>query len=54
VVDEEEDYGLPVWAGVLPVSLVPGSPVPDPRLDPGSPAPPYVTGWRRSRPVAGE
>jgi len=31
-VDDEEDYDLPVWAGVLPLSLVAGAPVPDPRL----------------------
>ena len=31
-IDDEEDYALPVWAGVLPLSLVPGKPVPDPRL----------------------
>jgi nitroimidazol reductase NimA-like FMN-containing flavoprotein (pyridoxamine 5'-phosphate oxidase superfamily) len=31
-IDDEEDYDLPVWAGVLPLSLLPGGPVPDPRL----------------------
>jgi uncharacterized protein len=33
--DEEEDYALDVWAGVLPVGEVIGEPVPDPRLRPG-------------------
>lgn len=33
-VDEEEDYALDVWAGVLPLALRAGEPVPDPRLDP--------------------
>lgn len=28
-VDDEEDYMLPVWAGVLPLKLVPGEPVDD-------------------------
>lgn len=28
-VDDEEDYGLPVWAGVLPLRLTPGEPIPD-------------------------
>jgi nitroimidazol reductase NimA-like FMN-containing flavoprotein (pyridoxamine 5'-phosphate oxidase superfamily) len=28
-VDDAEDYALPVWAGVVPLSLVPGIPVPD-------------------------
>ena len=31
-IDDEEDYTLPVWAGVLPLRLVAGEPVPDPRL----------------------
>ena len=31
-VDEEEDYELPVWAGVVPYRLQAGSPDPDPRL----------------------
>lgn len=30
-VDDEEDYGLPVWAGVLPCTLAFGAPVADPR-----------------------
>jgi RimJ/RimL family protein N-acetyltransferase/nitroimidazol reductase NimA-like FMN-containing flavoprotein (pyridoxamine 5'-phosphate oxidase superfamily) len=29
VVDEPEDYGLPHWAGVLPLRLVAGQPIPD-------------------------
>lgn len=29
--DEEEDYALPIWAGVLPVRQVLGEPIPDPR-----------------------
>jgi uncharacterized protein len=28
-VDDEEDYALPVWAGVLPLTLTPGEPIPD-------------------------
>jgi nitroimidazol reductase NimA-like FMN-containing flavoprotein (pyridoxamine 5'-phosphate oxidase superfamily) len=34
-VDDEEDYALPVWAGVVPVRPVLGEPVPDERLLPG-------------------
>src|SRR4029078_9053413 len=30
--DAEEDYALPVWAGVVPLKLVAGKPVSDPRL----------------------
>ena len=33
--DEEEDYALRVWAGVIPVALAAGTPQPDPRLAPG-------------------
>jgi nitroimidazol reductase NimA-like FMN-containing flavoprotein (pyridoxamine 5'-phosphate oxidase superfamily) len=53
-VDEEQDYDLPVWAGVLPLALVPGTPVPDPRLDDSIPVPSYVAAWHRGRPAAGE
>lgn len=34
-VDDEPDYALPVWAGVIPVAQVIGTPEPDPRLTPG-------------------
>ena len=29
--DEPEDYALPIWAGVIPLTLNPGAPEPDPR-----------------------
>ncbi len=32
--DDEDDYALPIWAGVLPVSTHIGEPLPDPRLAP--------------------
>ena len=31
--DDDEDYSIPVWAGVVPLKLTPGVPIPDPRLD---------------------
>lgn len=34
-IDDEEDYALPIWAGVLPLRLVAGAPLPDPRLPEG-------------------
>jgi uncharacterized protein len=44
--DDEEDYGMNVWAGVLPLSMQPGTPVPDPRLKDGADAvPDYVLGY---------
>ncbi|MCL1602004.1 MAG: pyridoxamine 5'-phosphate oxidase family protein, partial [Actinomycetia bacterium] len=27
--DEPEDYDLPIWAGVIPLSITAGTPVPD-------------------------
>ncbi|MEZ5557536.1 MAG: pyridoxamine 5'-phosphate oxidase family protein [Pseudomonadales bacterium] len=38
-VDDEADYALPVWAGVLPVRTVVAAPEDDPRLNPGIRAP---------------
>ena len=32
-IDDEEDMDLPVWAGVVPLRLVPGAPDPGPRPD---------------------
>ena len=40
--DEEEDYDLDVWAGVIPYAQRPGDPIPDPRLGPGIPFPDYL------------
>ena len=48
--DEDEDYDLPIWAGVLPLALTPGAPVADPVLDPSVPAPRHVAAWSRPRP----
>jgi hypothetical protein len=45
--DDEEDYALSVWAGVIPLATQPMTPEPDPRLQTGIAAPPYVTGYRR-------
>ncbi len=47
VSDAEEDYALPYWAGVLPMRLMPQSPIPDERLSPGIPTPPEVLSYRR-------
>ena len=40
--DDEEDYALPVWSGVLPVAPQFGTPVPCPRLAAGTPLPAHV------------
>ena len=41
-VDDEEDYNLPVWAGVLPLSLEAKPPIRDSRLTDGIDVPEYV------------
>jgi len=45
--DEESDYSLPAWAGVIPIAGRAGAPVPDPRMAPGIAPPPYVTAYER-------
>jgi nitroimidazol reductase NimA-like FMN-containing flavoprotein (pyridoxamine 5'-phosphate oxidase superfamily) len=45
--DDEEDYDLPYWAGVVPLRLEPGELVPDPRLGAGIDPPGYLTDYRR-------
>ena len=44
---ETEDAVLPVWAGHLPLQLVPGAPVPGPHLPPGVPVPREIAAYRR-------
>lgn len=46
-VDDDEDYSLDVWAGVLPLVLTPGLPEADAKLDPDIPVPAYVKDYRR-------
>ena len=46
-IDDEEDYAMDVWAGVLPLSLATGEPIADERLDPSTPAPGHVTNYKR-------
>ncbi|WP_017315891.1 pyridoxamine 5'-phosphate oxidase family protein [Mastigocladopsis repens] len=45
--DDEEDYSLPVWAGVLPLQVVAGEAVADPRLNTGISLPDYVCKYTR-------
>jgi uncharacterized protein len=46
--DDEEDYTLPIWAGVLPLPVVAGAPIADPRLIPGLEPPAYLHGYSRN------
>lgn len=45
--DDEEDYALTNWAGVLPLSLDAHAPIADPRLPGGIQPPSYVRFYRR-------
>lgn len=45
--DDEEDYALPMWAGVLPLKLIAEQPINDPRLSAEIPVPDYVTNYKR-------
>lgn len=49
VIDDEEDYAFPVWAGVLPLNLVTGDPTSDARLAEGIEVPEYIRNYLRSR-----
>ncbi len=46
-VEEEADYALPVWAGEIPLRLVPAAPVDDVRLAAGVRPPSYATTYQR-------
>jgi nitroimidazol reductase NimA-like FMN-containing flavoprotein (pyridoxamine 5'-phosphate oxidase superfamily) len=46
-IDDEEDYALPVWAGVVPLRLEAGEPIRDPRLAGDVPVPDYARNYRR-------
>jgi nitroimidazol reductase NimA-like FMN-containing flavoprotein (pyridoxamine 5'-phosphate oxidase superfamily) len=45
--DDAADYGLHVWAGVIPLCVAAGSPIRDERCDLGIPLPAYAAGYRR-------
>ena len=45
--DDPEDTVLPHWAGILPLSLQPGAPIPADDLDPAIPLPSYLANYRR-------
>jgi uncharacterized protein len=48
-IDDEDDYSFPTWAGVLPLEMVAGSPIADPRLGAAREVPGYVQGYARRR-----
>ena len=49
--DDEEDYELNVWAGVLPLRLAASAPIADPRLAAGIAPPNYATDYAGPQPA---
>jgi len=47
--DEDEDYELPIWAGVLPIQQQYLDPQPDPKLSTEIPLPDYIKEYHRKR-----
>jgi len=45
--DDEEDYALRVWAGVVPLQLAAGPPIRDERCDAEIPTPGYAENYKR-------
>jgi uncharacterized protein len=46
-IDDQEDYSMSVWAGVLPLAVTKGDPVADERLPEGCSVPGYVRDYKR-------
>jgi uncharacterized protein len=46
--DDEEDYEMKVWAGVIPLKATTGKPIDDSRLKDGVSPPDYVSEYKRS------
>eukprot|EP01087_Luapelamoeba_hula_P010756 TRINITY_DN2860_c0_g1_i4.p1 TRINITY_DN2860_c0_g1~~TRINITY_DN2860_c0_g1_i4.p1 ORF type:complete len:224 (-),score=34.55 TRINITY_DN2860_c0_g1_i4:123-794(-) len=46
--DDDEDYAMDVWAGVLPLSLEVKAPIDDPKLTAGIPVPDHVAHYTRT------
>ena len=46
-IDDDEDYAMDVWAGILPLDLATGEAIPDERLDPSISPPEHVTTYKR-------
>jgi hypothetical protein len=48
-VDDAEDYEINVWAGVLPLAIKAGKPLPDPLMSQEITRPDYITNYRREQ-----
>jgi nitroimidazol reductase NimA-like FMN-containing flavoprotein (pyridoxamine 5'-phosphate oxidase superfamily) len=49
VIDDEEDYSFPTWAGVVPLEMTVGAPIDDSRLDTKIGVPDYLRQYSRKR-----
>jgi len=49
VIDDEEDYAFPTWAGLVPLTTVAGPPINDSRLLPGQEVPEYAKNYTRTK-----
>jgi hypothetical protein len=49
VIDDEEDYSFPTWAGVVPLEMKAGTPIDDSRILPGQVVPEYARNYTRKR-----
>ncbi len=47
--DDESDYAFPTWAGVVPLNLVPATPMSDTRLQPAIVVPEYAAKYSRKK-----
>jgi hypothetical protein len=52
-VDDDEDYALTAWAGVVPLRTVRGAPIADPKLPGGIEPSAAVTAWSPIGPIDG-
>ena len=46
-VDDDEDYSMNVWAGVIPLTMAASEPIPDAKLNDGIAVPEHVSKYRR-------
>lgn len=47
--DDEEDYNLSVWAGILPLKIQPQMPITDPKMKHNTSIPSYVSTYKRGK-----
>jgi hypothetical protein len=47
VIDDEEDYSFPTWAGIVPLEMRTGEPISDNRLREGQKVPEYARHYTR-------